>query len=187
MAIRKILRLGNPVLREKARELCREEIVSPKVQALIEDMVETMRGAEGLGLAAPQIGVGVRLALVEIPENPKRYPGMKPYPFGIYINPKVKVLDREMQGFWEGCLSIPGLRGFVERPRKIEVSYFDRGGNPISMEVEGFPATVFQHEFDHLDGKLFVDRVKDTKRIAFLDEFHEFHDPVRGQPSDEKI
>lgn len=176
-----ILRMGHPLLRERARELAREEILSQEIQRLIADMHETMRLANGLGLAAPQVGMSVRLALVEVPENSVRYPGAAAYPFGVYINPRVKVLEAQTQGYWEGCLSVPGLRGYVERARKIEVKYLDENAEPRTLVAEGFPATVFQHEFDHLDGKLFVDRLASTAKLAFLDEFIEFHDPHQGQ------
>ena len=180
MAVREILRLGHPILRERARALTRAEILSAEIQELIEDMRETMQAANGLGLAAPQVGASLRIALVEIPENPVRYPDAQPFTLGIYINPQVKILDAGEQGYWEGCLSVPGLRGYVLRPRKLELKYFDREARPQTLIAHGFPATVFQHEFDHLDGKLFVDRVRDTRQLAFLEEFVEFHDPHRG-------
>ena len=162
MAIRKVARMGNPVLRQKARELTREEILSPAVQSLIDDMVETMREYDGVGLAAPQVHEHVRISVVEFSEGQG---------LSVYVNPRVTVLDAAEEGLWEGCLSVPGLKGWVTRPRKIQVEYLDREAKPHSIVAEGFLATVLQHEFDHLDGVLYVDRIKDKTKFAFSEEF----------------
>ena len=177
MAILKVARMGHPVLRQKARDLTPEEIRSPEVAALIGDMVETMHEYGGIGLAAPQVHRSLRLALIELGEDSDRYPDLGSLPLSVFINPKIQVLDETEQGFWEGCLSVPELRGLVHRPRKIKVSYVDRGGKAQSLEAEGFLATVFQHEFDHLDGALYLDRLKDRTKLAFMDEYRKYWAP----------
>lgn len=176
MAIRKVARMGHPVLRQKARTLTVEEIRSPEVSRLISDMVETLHEYGGIGLAAPQIHESVRLALVEIPEGSVRYPegaGIT-QPLAVFINPEIQVLDKEEQGFWEGCLSVPDLRGLVQRPKKIEVCYLDAEGKGHTLVAEGFLSTVLQHEFDHLDGVLYIDRLRDTTRLAFVEEYQRY-------------
>jgi peptide deformylase len=177
-----IIRMGNPVLRKRAREVTSAELSSTEIQRLIDLMIPTMHHAEGIGLAAPQVGVPLRIALVQVPEDSERYPDAPAQELGIYINPKVTLLDETTQGFWEGCLSVPGLRGFVDRPSKIRIDYLDRHGKEHSREAEGFLATVFQHEFDHLDGILFLDRVTDKSKIAYLEEYAEFHAPKEEMP-----
>jgi peptide deformylase len=174
MAILKVARMGHPVLRQKARELQKKEIGSPELENLIEDMIETMHEYSGIGLAAPQVHFPVRLALIELDEENPRYADVTPTPLTVLINPKVTVLDGEKQGFWEGCLSVPEMRGYVERPRKIRVDYLDREGKPQSIEPEGFLATVFQHELDHLDGTLYIDRIEDRTKLAFLEEYQRY-------------
>ena len=175
MAIQNILKMGHPVLRRCARELSQDEILSDKTAELISDMTETMRDANGIGLAAPQVGSSIQLAIIEIPEDSARYPDAPEFGFGIYINPKIKIIDPTPFGSWEGCLSVPGLRGFVERPQKIEVSYMDETANSHTIEVEGFVATVFQHEFDHLDGVLFVDKLRSSLEFSFTEEYVQYH------------
>jgi peptide deformylase len=177
MSILKIARMGNPVLRKVARELTAKEIHSPEIQRLIEDMVETMEEYTGIGLAAPQVHLPLSLAIIEFEEDNDRYPEMGAQELGVYINPKITVLDPEEQAFWEGCLSVPELRGLVHRPRKIRVDYLDREAKPRTVEAEGFLATVFQHELDHLAGKLFVDRMKDMAKLAFMQEYQRYWAP----------
>src|SRR5262245_41824897 len=150
MAIRKIVRMGHPVLREPAQPLAREDIASEATLRLVADMIDTLHDYGGIGLAAPQIGEPIRLAIVEIPEGGTRYGDVPGMPLTVFVNPVVTVQDPETKGYWEGCLSVPGLRGFVERPQKIRVDYLDLGGREQSLELAGFLATVFQHEFDHL-------------------------------------
>lgn len=183
MSILKVARMGHPVLREKARELTPAEIRSPEIQGLIEDMIETMHEYGGIGIAAPQVHRPLQLALVELDEDNERYSGHEGQPLGVYINPKITVLDAKEQAFWEGCLSVPELRGLVHRPRKIRVDFLDREGKARSIEAEDFLATVFQHELDHLAGKLFVDRVLDTTKLAFLTEYQRYWVPA--EDSDE--
>jgi peptide deformylase len=171
MAIRKIARMGHPVLRKKARELGPAEITSPAMRKLVEDMFDTLEDYEGIGLAAPQIFESIALAIVHYPQNeePK-----------VIFNPVITVLDDTPQGYWEGCLSIPELRGFVERPRKVRIDYLDLKAKPQSITLEGFPATVFQHELDHLFGVLYIDRVKSapgSTLLSFTEEYARFHLP----------
>ncbi|MBU6375459.1 MAG: peptide deformylase [Bdellovibrionales bacterium] len=178
MAIRKVARLGNPVLRKKTRTLSPDEIRSPEIQHLIQDLRDTQAEYGGIGIAAPQIEVPLRVAILEFSESSARYPGMGAHPLTVFINAKVTVLDSHEQSFWEGCLSVPGLRGKVSRPRKIRVDYLDENAEPCSITAEGFLATVFQHELDHLDGVLFIDRIKTAPgatELAFTEEYQRFH------------
>ena len=174
MAIRRILRLGHPLLREIARPLEDDEIGSAPTGRLIADMVDTLHDYGGIGLAAPQIGELVRLAIIEIPGGATRYGDLVPMSLSVFINPVIDVVDPATAGYWEGCLSVPGLRGFVERPQHVRVDYTDEHGAAKSLELKGFPATVFQHEFDHLDGTLYVDRLSDTRRLAFEREYERY-------------
>jgi peptide deformylase len=151
------------------------ELDSPQLQALLADMVDTLHDYGGIGLAAPQIGEPLRLAIIEIDGGPTRYGELAPLPLTVFINPVIEVLDPATAGYWEGCLSVPGLRGFVERPQSVRIQYTNLIGAEEAMELKGFPATVFQHEFDHLDGKLFVDRIQDTRLLAFEQEFERYH------------
>ncbi|MCC5871085.1 MAG: peptide deformylase [Gammaproteobacteria bacterium] len=176
MAVREIIRMGHPVLRQRARELTPEEITSPGLRDLIDDMVDTLAASGGIGLAAPQIAEPVRLAIIRIPGGPSRYGEIEEVPLTIYVNPTIEIRDAEEQGFWEGCLSVPGLRGYVERPRGIRVRWQDLDGQPETADYEGFLATVFQHEFDHLDGRLYIDRMQDTTRLMFEEEFARYGD-----------
>lgn len=171
MAIRKIMRMGHPVLRQVARPLAREEIGSEATRRLIADMTDTLHDYGGIGLAAPQIGESLRLAIIEIPGGRTRYGDLAPMPLSVFVNPEIEVIDPATAGYWEGCLSVPGLRGFVERPQHVRVRYLDAAGEAHMLELEGFTATVFQHEFDHLDGKLYIDRLSDPRLLAFEDEY----------------
>lgn len=177
MSIRKVARMGHPCLRAANRELTPQEIRSPEIQRLIADMLDTMEEYEGIGLAAPQVHENIQLAIVQLEEDNERYPGHESTGLGVYINPKIKVLDDTPQGFWEGCLSIPEIRGLVFRPRKIQVDYLDQQGKAKSIVAENFLATVFQHELDHLAGTLFVDRIQyapGKSPIAFIAEYQRY-------------
>ena len=180
MSVKEILKMGNPLLREVAEDFSVEEIKNSETQLLLEDMWDSLEVAGGIGLAAPQIGVLKKLAVIKLSEESDRYPNMEDSEPYIIFNPKVSVLDQTEQGFWEGCLSVPGLRGFVERPRGIRVDYLDENAESRSIEAEDFLATVFQHELDHLVGKLYVDRMKDIKTLMFEDEmiFEEIEEEV---------
>lgn len=171
MAVRRIIRMGHPTLRQRARDLTASELASPEIRALVDDMIDTLHDYGGIGLAAPQINEPYRLAIVEIPGGPTRYGDIPAMPLGVFANPRIEVLDPATAGYWEGCLSVPGLRGFVERPQHIRVSAVDLNGRAVSLTLEGFPATVFQHEFDHLDGTLYIDRITDTTKLVFEEEF----------------
>ena len=180
MSVKEILKMGNPLLREVAEDFSVEEIKNSETQLLLEDMWHSLAAAGGIGLAAPQIGISKQLAVIKLTEESDRYPDMEDSEAFIIFNPKITVLDKKEQGFWEGCLSVPGLRGFVERPRKIRVDFLDESAKPRSIEVEDFLATVFQHELDHLVGKLYVDRIKDITTLMFEDEmvFEELEEEI---------
>jgi peptide deformylase len=171
MAVRKIIRMGHPTLRQVARPLSEGELGSAELRRLIEDMVDTLHDYGGIGLAAPQVDEPVRLAIIEISGGPTRYGELPALPLTVFVNPEVRIIDPTTEGYWEGCLSVPGLRGFVERPQHIHVRATDHDGKPIELELSGFAATVFQHEFDHLDGKLYIDHITDTTKLAFEEEF----------------
>jgi peptide deformylase len=179
--------MGHPVLRRPADPLDEAAIGSEALLRLIADMIDTLHDYGGIGLAAPQIGESIRLAIVEIPEDGSRYGELPGMPLTIFINPTITVLDGETHGFWEGCLSVPGLRGFVERPQQIRVDYVDLERNRQSLELTGFLATVFQHEFDHLDGKLYIDRLADTRLLAFEEEFTRYLAPRETAEADEPL
>jgi peptide deformylase len=187
MAVRKIVRMGHPVLRRPADPLDETEIFSEEIKRLIADMIDTLHDYGGIGLAAPQVGEPVRLAIIEIPEDGSRYGDVPGMTLSVFINPMITVLADETHGFWEGCLSVPGLRGFVERPQHIRVDYVDLDGNRNSLELEGFLATVFQHEFDHLNGKLYSDRLSDTRLLAFEEEFMRYLAPRETLETDESL
>ena len=140
------------------------------MQDLITDMWDTMYAYDGIGLAAPQIGLSRQLAVIHLEEDSERYPDLVESKKFIIFNPSISVLDETKQEFWEGCLSVPGLRGPVSRPKKIKVDYLDENAKENSIELEDFLATVFQHELDHLFGKLFVDRMEDISLLAYEEE-----------------
>ncbi|MBK22470.1 MAG: peptide deformylase [Halobacteriovorax sp.] len=175
MAVKKVIRMGHPVLRQTAAPLTDEEIGSPETKELVQDLLDTMAAEDGIGIAAPQIGISKQVALVGVPEDSERYPDAEETPLYVVINPKIKFLDETPQGFWEGCLSVPGLRGYVERPRKIQVDFKNLEGEEQTLVLEDFDATVFQHELDHLFGVLYVDRIKDSKQLMYTEEFVEFY------------
>lgn len=181
MAIRKIAQLGEPVLRVPARRLEPGEIGGAAVRALIADMVETMRDADGAGLAAPQVYEPLQLCVIELADNP-RYPGLEPLPLTTLINPVLTPLvasgggdlpDHEAMLVYEGCLSVPGLRGRVRRPRKVRVQALGAAGEALDFVWEGFHAAVVQHEVDHLNATLFVDRVM-PGTLTFLREYERY-------------
>jgi peptide deformylase len=174
MALRKIAVIGHPVLRERARELTREALASVEVQRLIDDLVETMRDANGAGIAATQVYEPVRICVVEIDANP-RYPYKPNWPLTILVNPVVDVTLAETFLNFEGCLSVPNLRGQVLRSTGVRVRGWDRHGGDVDFHVKGLTAGTFQHEIDHLDGRLFVDRVADTRTLCTWAEFDRFY------------
>jgi len=166
MAIRTVLKMGHPVLREVARPV--PSVPSSDLDALIADMDDTMRALQGAGIAAPQIGVGLRVVIFELRDNP-RYPHIKPVPYTVLVNPVLTPLGQEQDEGWEGCLSVPGLRGLVPRYRRLRYAGLAPDGSRIEREVEGFHARVVQHEVDHLDGVLFPQRVRDLRNLGFED------------------
>jgi peptide deformylase len=167
MPVREVLRMGHPVLREKAQPV--ENLATPELRALVEDMKETMKAKSGAGLAAPQIGVSQRVVIFGVESNP-RYPDAEPVPFTVLVNPNLVMLSREVDEDWEGCLSVPGMRGVVPRYTKLRYSGFDEEGNPIERVAEGFHARVVQHECDHLDGILYPQRMTDMRTFGFTRE-----------------
>lgn len=174
MAVREIRLLGDPVLRRRAREVTPEELASPALQALVDDLVDTMRHAHGAGLAAPQVGEPVRVAVVHVDRNP-RYPYKPPFPLTVFVNPRLTALSDEAEDIYEGCLSVPDLRGVVRRAMHVRVDALDRHGRPFSVEARGLTAGTFQHELDHLDGLLFVDRVTDPGTLTTWANFDRYH------------
>jgi peptide deformylase len=170
MAIRNVLRMGHPLLNQRAAEV--EVFDTPELDRLVGDMLDTMQAEDGAGLAAPQIGVSQRIVVFGFEENP-RYADAPAIPRTILINPRIKPLDETMEDGWEGCLSVPGMRGLVPRYTKIEYSGFDARGEPTRVAAEGFHARVVQHECDHLDGILYPQRIRDFTRFGFIDELAE--------------
>ena len=166
MAVRPVLKMGEPLLREVAAPVT--NFGSGGLAALIRDMDDTMRALNGAGLAAPQIGVSLRVVIFEVQSNP-RYPQVEPVPYTVLINPVLTPLGEEQEEGWEGCLSVPGLRGLVPRWRRLRYQGFDAAGAPIDRGVEGFHARVAQHEVDHLDGILYPQRIRDLRNFAFED------------------
>jgi peptide deformylase len=174
VTIRKIATVGHPVLRERARELSPDELGSPEIQRLIDDMIDTMREARGAGLAANQVHEPVRIAVIEVDHNP-RYPYKPPIPLTVIVNAVLEPLDDELVEINEGCLSVPDLRGNVMRHVNVRARYVDRHGQPHDEIKRGLTAGTFQHELDHLDGTLFLDRVRDPTTLATWAEFERWH------------
>ena len=176
MSILKVARIGHPVIRARAAEVPPDRVRSPEIQRLIDDMVETMREYDGVGLAAPQVHVGLRLAVIEVAAEDER--AREAVPLTVLVNPVLRPLGDETVDGWEGCLSIPDLRGVVPRHRRLELRALDREGRPWRVEAEDFFARVIQHECDHLDGGVYLDRMKGMRSLSFIDEWdrHVAHD-----------
>ena len=171
MSILKVARIAHPVLRSPAKPVPKEAFRDRLFQKLIDDMRETMYEYEGVGLAAPQVHEGLRLAVIEVPgkdEHPE-----SEVPFLVLVNPVVTPLGDEREDGWEGCLSIPDLRGLVPRLRRLKLDALDRDGKPYSLEASDFFARVIQHECDHLDGDVYIDRMKDMRTLTFIKEFED--------------
>jgi peptide deformylase len=181
MTAKKVIRMGHPTLRHIAEPVLVSELKTPEFIELLVDLYDTMKVEGGIGIAAPQINVSKQVTLIELPENNERYGELEGTPLMVIINPEIKYLTQEKQGFWEGCLSVPGLRGFVERPKSIQVDYLNEHGEKKTIIADDFLATVFQHELDHLFGKLYIDRITDTTKITYTEEFAEF---VKAHPED---
>lgn len=165
MAVRRVLKMGEPLLRQVASPV---KSFDAELAVLVSDMDETMRALSGAGIAAPQIGVSARVVIFELTDNP-RYPHLTPVPYTVLVNPLITPLGEEQEEGWEGCLSVPGMRGLVPRFRRLRYQGFDALGAPIDRTVEGFHARVVQHEVDHLDGILFPQRVRDLRNFGFED------------------
>ncbi len=174
MTVREIITVGHPVLRERAREVDAADLVTPETQQLIDDLIDTMRHANGAGIAANQVGVPVRITTIEVNDNP-RYPYKPSIPLTVVINPVIEAIDDEMVEINEGCLSVPNLRGNVHRHVNVRVRYLDRHGVAHDEVRRGLTAGTFQHECDHLDGVLFIDRVTDPTTFTTWEQFERFH------------
>jgi peptide deformylase len=172
VAILKVARLGHPAIRKAARNLSDEEIRSPRIQRLIDDMVETMHEYEGVGLAGPQVHESLRLAVIQVDGSDER--AADAVPLTVLVNPVVTFLGDETADGFEGCLSIPDLRGVVPRARAVRLEARDRKGKKYVVETDTFFARVIQHECDHLDGRVYVDRMRDLRTLGFLHEFERF-------------
>ena len=166
MPIKPVLRMGDPVLLQRAAAV--EHFDTPELHALIHDMEDTMEAMNGAGIAAPQIGVSLRVVIFGVGANP-RYPDAEEVPYTVLVNPELTPLDEEMEEGWEGCLSVPGMRGVVPRYSRLRYIGFDQYGNPIDRTVSGFHARVVQHECDHLDGILYPMRIRDFSRFGFTE------------------
>jgi peptide deformylase len=177
MAVLDIVRVGDPVLRAVAQPVADDELASPAFQSFLDDLVETMRATDGAGLAAPQVGVSKRVFCVEVHDNP-RYPYKPDIDLRVLVNPELHALSDETFSSYEGCLSVPDLRGRLPRALEIEVAYSDRHGARVVEEIRGLSAGTFQHEQDHLDGVLFLDRVEDTRTLTTWDGFRRWHEPA---------
>jgi peptide deformylase len=174
VTIRKIATVGHPVLRQRAREITPDELASAEMQRLIDDLIDTMRDANGAGIAANQVHEPVRVAVIEVKDNP-RYPYKPPIPLTVLVNPVIEPVGEELVEINEGCLSVPDLRGNVMRHVAVRVAWLDRDGRPHDEVKRGLTAGTFQHECDHLDGRLFLDRVTDTTTLTTWEQFERHH------------
>jgi peptide deformylase len=175
MTLLKVAQIGAPVLRERAAEVPLDVLATDAMQTFIDDLIATMHDAAGAGLAAPQVYRSVRICVLEVKDNP-RYPYKPNIPLTILVNPRLTPVSEDMFDNFEGCLSVPDLRGVVPRHAEIRVQALDRHGGEIDHVVRGITAGTYQHECDHLDGKLFVDRVADTKTLCTWKEFARVHE-----------
>jgi peptide deformylase len=173
VTVRPIVTIGHPVLSERARDVTADELATGEMQQFVDDLIDTMRHANGAGLAANQVNEPVRIAVIEVNNNP-RYPYKPAIPLTVVVNPVLEPLDDEMVEINEGCLSVPDLRGDVYRHVNVRVRYLDRHGVAHDEVKRGLTAGTFQHECDHLDGKLFVDRVRDTRSLSTWEQFERY-------------
>ena len=175
MAILKVSRLGHPVLRQRAQEVPQEEISSPQAQLLVTNMIDTMVDYEGIGLAAPQVFEPLRLIVLGIPDADPQ--DEETIPLTVLFNPEFTAMSEKLVDGWEGCLSIPELRGVVPRSAEVVVKGLDRDGRTLEFAAKGFFACVLQHEIDHLNGVIFLDRMEDLRTLTFLEEYQRYwHD-----------
>ena len=180
MAILKVARLGHPVLREPARPVPPEQVRSPEIQRFIDDMIETMREYDGAGLAANQVHTLRQIAVIEVQKNP-RYPDAPEVPLTVVINPVVTPLGDAMEDGWEGCLSVPDMRGVVPRYTSVRLECLDREGKRVDLVAKDFFARVIQHETDHLNGIVYVDRIRDIRTLSHIAEWNRYWLGVREQ------
>ena len=173
MSILKVARLGHPVLRKTTDKVDIEKISSKEIQRLIDDMIDTMREYEGIGLAAPQVHQSLQISAIESEKNP-RYPGAPNIPLNIIINPEIVRMSEETVEGWESCLSVDDLRGKVSRSTEVDVLAYNREGEKIILEASGFLAVVLQHEIDHLNGMVYLDRMKDFRTLSHMNEFQKY-------------
>ncbi|HYK65141.1 MAG TPA: peptide deformylase [Patescibacteria group bacterium] len=180
--ILKVARLGFPALRTAASPVPPDRIKTPEFQRLIDDMIETMYEYSGVGLAAPQVHLAIQLAVLEVHDHP-RYPDMPNVPMTVLVNPEVTILDRTMVEDWEGCLSVPDLRGRVPRFKQLRVTALNRDAQPIEIVASDFHARVIQHETDHLKGEIYLDRMKDMRALGFLQEWQRYMMKPEKEPN----
>ncbi len=175
MTLRNIAQVGHPILRKTARHITKEELASAEVQAFIDDLIDTMREAQGAGLAATQVHEPIAICAIEVGDNP-RYPYKPKVPLTILVNPVIEELGEERFDNYEGCLSVPDMRGVVSRCMRIRVRAWDRDGRDIDEEILGITAGTYQHEVDHLNGMLFLDRVTDSKTLCTWKAFKKYYE-----------
>lgn len=177
MPLLKIARLGHPNIRSGADVVSVEQLQLPAIQHFIDDMVETMRDANGVGIAAPQVHVSQQIIAIEVALDNPRYPMQDSVPLTVLINPKILEHVDETDNGWEGCLSVPDLRGLVPRWRQVKVQALDRQGQDVQIEAQGFHARVIQHEIDHLHGRVFLDQLPDLSSLTHLREYEQYWKP----------
>jgi peptide deformylase len=170
MSILKVARMGHPVLRQRGRPLDKSDLHTARIQKLIDDMIDTMREYNGVGLAAPQVHEGLRLFVALLEDEPDDRTAAV-----VFVNPEILSNTNAREEGWEGCLSIPDIRGLVPRSTDITVKALDRDGRPMELHLRGFPARVAQHETDHLDGVLFLDRMTSMQSLTYLEEYSRYH------------
>ena len=175
MATLKVARLGNPILRQKSKPVDLQTLKDPnsEVQVFIDDMIETMRKEGGVGLAAPQVSRSVQIVVLECVDN-ERYPGKALIPLTVLVNPRITHYSEETVMGWESCLSLIDFRGYVPRSREVTLETFDRNGKKSVIQAKGFLAIVLQHEIDHLNGIVFLDRMKDFSKLAYMEEYQTY-------------
>ncbi len=174
MPLLKIARLGHPVIRDGAEPVTDAELKAQGTQRLIDDMVDTMRDADGVGIAAPQVHVAKRIIVIEVSADNPRYPHQDSIPLTVIVNPHILSQSAEQEEGWEGCLSVPDLRGLVPRAYSVELAGMDRYGDELHLRASGFFARVVQHEVDHLDGHIFIDRLPDLSTLTHLREYQKY-------------
>lgn len=174
MSILKVSLMGHPVLRQRAAEIPPEQIGTARLEQFIDDMIETMVDYQGIGLAAPQVFQPLRLTVLGVPDAADEEDAI---PLTVLINPEWVHLSEKQEEDWEGCLSIPDMRGLVPRAQQVEVRGLDRDGRPVELAVEDHFARVLQHEIDHLDGILYLDRMRDMQSLTFMEEYYRYAHP----------